>query len=352
MLQSLEIKNFRILRDFSASGLARVNLIVGKNNGGKSSILEALRIYAAVGHHLILEMLAQGHDERTAFDKAGDWLIEPELWPYAGFFSTPGIAGQEIEIGEGDTKLRLELGWMSQDKVFSPFAQTPSGNVDVQPVLRISFAQQQVLYPVDQELRSKVWLFLIKGGMPCAFIPTSLLDQNRLALEWDAIGLTDQKQIVRAALQIIAPEFEDLMFVQQAQGRRAMVRLRGSKHPQPLSSMGEGMQRVLQLVLQALAAKGGLLLIDEFENGLHYSVQAQVWELLFKLATELDLQIFATTHSWDCVQSFARIAHAGGDGALLRVGQSVRTSNKGQVVANVFDATQLLALTQAEMEVR
>jgi len=51
MLNSLEIKNFRILEDFKVSKLGRVNLIVGKNNSGKSSVLEALRIYAGNAHY-------------------------------------------------------------------------------------------------------------------------------------------------------------------------------------------------------------------------------------------------------------------------------------------------------------
>ncbi|RKZ79523.1 MAG: hypothetical protein DRR19_24870 [Candidatus Parabeggiatoa sp. nov. 1] len=57
------------------------------------------------------------------------------------------------------------------------------------------------------------------------------------------------------------------------------------------------MSRTLQLVLSMLQAKGGFLLIDEFENGLHYAVQPQ-------LSTESNIQVFATTHSWDCVRAF------------------------------------------------
>lgn len=63
-----------------------------------------------------------------------------------------------------------------------------------------------------------------------------------------------------------------------------MVKLSGVDRPVPLNSMGDGMLRVLQLALKLFAAKGGFLLIDEFENGLHYSVQEKVWALVFEVA--------------------------------------------------------------------
>lgn len=63
MLSSLKIKNFRSLEDFQIDKLGRVNLIVGKNNSGKSSVLEALRIYAANANRVLLEEIALGHDE-------------------------------------------------------------------------------------------------------------------------------------------------------------------------------------------------------------------------------------------------------------------------------------------------
>jgi AAA15 family ATPase/GTPase len=114
------------------------------------------------------------------------------------------------------------------------------------------------------------------------------------------------------------------------------------------------MLRILQLVLKLLSAKGGFLLIDEFENGLHYSVQEKVWTLLFDTAKKLDIQIFATTHSWDCIESFTKVAVARKDvdGVLFRMGRSVRTSDNGRMIATVFDKVALANITQADVEVR
>lgn len=118
--------------------------------------------------------------------------------------------------------------------------------------------------------------------------------------------------------------------------------------------MGDGMLRVLQLILKAYPAKGGFLLIDELENGLHYSVQEKVWNLLFDLAEKFNIQVFAATHSWDCIESFAKVAveKPEAEAVLFRLGRSVRTSDRGRVIATVFDGEQLASLTQADMEVR
>ena len=96
------------------------------------------------------------------------------------------------------------------------------------------------------------------------------------------------------------------------------------------------------------------MLIDEFENGLHYSVQDEIWSTVFDLCSSLNMQTFATTHSWDCIQSFARVAQARNDveGILFRVGRSVRQSDFGKVISTVFEGEKLADITKDQLEVR
>ena len=111
------------------------------------------------------------------------------------------------------------------------------------------------------------------------------------------------------------------------------------------------MARVLRLVLSALQARDGLFLVDEFENGLHYSVQAKVWEILFDLAQVRGVQIFATTHSSDCVRAFCQVAKANTevDGKLLKL---ERMPDDGQTVAATLGEDDLANLLDADIEVR
>ena len=122
----------------------------------------------------------------------------------------------------------------------------------------------------------------------------------------------------------------------------------------PLKSLGDGMQRLLQIALNIYQAKDGFLLIDEFENGLHYSVQEKVWGLIFEMAQRLNIQVFATTHSWDCIEAFSKVAVERTDveGLLFRMGRSAKTSDNGKIIATIFDEAKLERMTQADMEIR
>jgi AAA15 family ATPase/GTPase len=71
--------------------------------------------------------------------------------------------------------------------------------------------------------------------------------------------------------------------------------------------MGDGMWRMLTMAMAITQAKGGVLLVDEIDTGLHYTAMADMWNLICKSAKEFQVQVFATTHSYDCVHSLATI---------------------------------------------
>lgn len=374
MLKSLKIRNFRALEDFEVEKLGRVNLIVGKNNSGKSSVLEALRIYAGNVKLGLLQEIAVIHDEDFL---AGDGN---ELEPYADLFSgrrypKPG-AGIEIkEIVESGFSMSIMPGYLLEQS-------QPSANggtvVERTPVIELGdntaigeFAKRALI--VSKNGRHMVRLLDMESArserangfeadvLPCSVIPTQFVGIDRLADEWDKIALSGDAEVVKEAMRLVEPAFEAIVFVRKevirglgGLQRSAKVKLAGVDAAVSLRSLGDGAQRILQLVLQTIAAKGGFLLIDEFENGLHYSVQEKVWGLVFELAQRLDIQVFATTHSWDCVESFAKVAknRVGIEGVLFRMGRSVRTSDKGRVIATVFDEDKLFEVTQADVEVR
>ena len=387
MLKSLEIKNFRILEDFQVSKLGRVNLIVGKNNSGKSSVLEALRIYAGNSNRGLLKQIAKSHDE--TYRMMENERIKADMpFPFENFFVGREFPKDEtlaISIGElasSEGALRIEHGYLIDEEVVE--------TDDSGEIIGRSTRRRRMLNPSSDELSSEAYshaLFVTKGKrsfppiqldkfgphrfrypptmtsrtLSCSVIPTQLISVDELGNEWDKIVFTEHEGVVRQALQIIASEFENLTFVRDDENlnrevplRFAKVKMSNSARPIPLKSLGDGMLRVLQLVLKVFPAKGGFLLIDEFENGLHFSVQEKVWAMLFELANKLDIQIFATTHSWDCIESFAKTAIARKDveGVLFRVGRSAKKSNKGQVIATVFDEDALYNITQADVEVR
>lgn len=398
MLKSLEIRNFRSLESFQVAKLGRVNLIVGKNNSGKSSVLEALRIYAGNAQRGLLEEVAAGHDEKFRVRESEQNDLELQL-PFEDFFTGRQFPQDEdagISIGEiwattdllGEKvnvdSLRIEHGFLheTEDVVTNDvggsletntllrrqrISRALAGKVEIGTVRQALFVGKgDRLTPImldSSAPRYRSASMDISGALPCSVIPTQFVSVDELADEWDKIVFTEHEQVVRQALQIIAQDFENLTFVRNDASNPAMrrefrrsakVKMSDTPRPIPLNSLGDGMLRVLQLVLKVFPAKDGFLLIDEFENGLHFSVQEKVWALLFELAQKLNIQIFATTHSWDCIESFTKTAIARQDieGVLFRVGKSVRDSDRGRVIATVFDEQALYNITQADVEVR
>lgn len=381
MLQSLHIKNFRSLEDFHVPRLGRVNLIVGKNNSGKSSVLEALRVYAGNANRELLETIAEEHDEKTRWD--GPERNPSNDIPFEAFFTGrkfPQDDTTEIMIGESEQHadvLKIRHGFLVETQqtieedgesvirtVRRPISKVDAieSDASISQALFIEKNDKPFRMRFDaSSYRIRNSFSEIPPALPCSVVPTQFVTMEELAEEWDDIVLTEKQNIVRQALKIISPNFEDIAFVKDIEGstrrdskRYGKVRLSSVDFPVPLNSMGDGMVRVLQLILKSFPAENGMLLVDEFENGLHYSVQEKVWELLFDIATSLNIQVFATTHSWDCIESFCKVAIAKPDvdGVLFRVGRSVRNSDRGRVIATVFDEGQLAGITQADMEVR
>jgi hypothetical protein len=386
MLDSLLINNFRLLENFEVSRLGRINLIVGKNNTGKSTVLEALRIYAGNGQRELLDSISAEHDEKYRVKETERAELDSPL-PFQDFFTGrcfPADDDTAIQIGSShkpDDVLRVQHVFLAEEREsvvdevgetsyrvrrrIIPKTQLQDEVGEVRQVLQISKADRR--YPpffLDSgSSRLRMSASDAANFIPCSVIPTQFISPDELADEWDKIVLTEYEDVVKQAMRIIAPEFENLSFVRNDEGRpaarpsfqrNAKVKLSDVARPVPLNSLGDGMLRILQLVLKLLSAKGGFLLIDEFENGLHYSVQEKVWTLLFDTAKKLDIQIFATTHSWDCIESFTKVAVARKDvdGVLFRMGRSVRTSDNGRMIATVFDKVALANITQADVEVR
>lgn len=387
MLNSLKIQNFRSLKNLEIDKLGEVNLIVGKNNSGKSTVLEAIRIYAGNAKVSLLREISASHNERYEMSK-GEKNENGAPMRFQHFFfgrKFPLNDEDGILIGEIDSKKVLQI----QHAYFLEKAEPVA---DSEGEFRIALRRKrikrnaipktpdgallQALVVSGKNKLRPTNIFLQKSNMsvggpllqqesaePCIYVPTQIASMDQIANDWDKIALSKYEGIAKDALRIIAPDFEDIAFVNKIEknedlpdqaSRIAFVRVTDADHPVPLNSMGDGMIRVLQLILKLFQAENGILLIDEFENGLHYSVQRRIWDIVFELAKKLKIQVFATTHSWDCIESFTSVAVERTDveGVLFRLGRSIKKSDHGNIIATVFDEEKLLRLTQADVEVR
>ena len=388
MLNNLRIKNFRMLEDLEIPKLGRVNLIVGKNNSGKSTLLEALRIYAGNANQNLLREILLGHDESFDLDgdtinesSEGSWFSLKNLFPNR---ELPDSIEKSIIISTGNKEiLKVEfLLYRINEELDTNEDGITIGTIRRRVVVQLSeiesLEEGSEIIPavrITQQSGRINWIDLPSGirrpsmtsrsfedtsSVNCSFVSTEFFSPDILAKLWDKITLSEYEKIVLSALKIIDGNVERLAFVEDRSrypsrdlSRLSIVKMKNSDSRIPLNSMGDGMSRILQLVLSVFPAKDGILLIDEFENGLHYSVQEEVWKIIFKLAKELNIQVFATTHSWDCIESFTKVAiESPEEGVLLKVSKSKLVSDNGKVIATVYSEKELATITATELEVR
>jgi len=360
LLKSLAIRNFRAFHDLTIEHLGRVNLIVGKNNVGKTSMLEAIRLYANRGATptFIWEIMSARHEMKQPFVNVRDMLATLTYLFHGRNDIKPGLPA--IQIGPIDSPqqmLSITVDWAITETRNSILQTRPLESGEdytadaLTPRFIIKADGTSINYPIDPSLPQGI-LRLGAREIACMFVTDNGISEQRLTELWDRIALTKLETDVLEALRLIAPGVVNLNFVSLplSGGERVpMVQVTGSDEPLPLYILGDGMLRALGIALALVNAKNGFLLIDEFENGLYSTVQPDIWQLIFRVARRLNVQVFATTHSWDCIEAFQKAGQGGhqNEGLLIRV-----ESTAGAIIATTFDKKQLGMATRERIEVR
>lgn len=323
-MKSLLIRNFRLFKELKINRLGRVNLVVGKNNSGKTCLLEALMVYATYADLDVLYKLVADREEdwsgletdhlnKSIFD-----IQHPFRFLFHGY-RFPEKESGAIEIGPiEDEKLRLKL-FPKDPTHFEP------GKMEIELPFnkgKFDLLTDSGLPLLARYLGSTYFrtdLFTIGSGKTWndRLTTTNVQIVSSLGLGtgaepvlWDRINITEMEDEVVKCLQLIDPNIKKIAMVGRKFGsnyRIPVVRYGDANERVPLKSFGEGMVRIFHIALALVNAKGGFLLIDEFENGLHWSIHPAVWNVVFTMAERLNVKVFATTHSKDCIRGFHEI---------------------------------------------
>lgn len=327
MLPSLEIKNFRAFKHLTIEKLAQINLITGKNNVGKTTLLEAINLFRHKG---------SPHTIRNIGDDSFPYDFLKHL-----FYSYD--ITQRISIsGENDNKLIILIG-------------DPEYKTD--HILSIKLEGEEIKrIPIElftgnfkQSIHSEI---VPDKVVRCFIVPSLGINQISLCRCWDELVLTNLEEDVVTGLQLINSSIEKIGLVATKDGeneRFFRVRLNGLNDPISLYSLGSGINRDFEIILSMVSSKDGTLLIDEVENCLHYSIQPHVWKLIFELAKRLNVQVFATTHSWDCISAFQETCsqYQDVDSQLIRL-----TRKNDKILTSIFTPEDLKIVTKERIEVR
>jgi predicted ATPase len=367
MLNSLQIQNFRLFQDFRMDDLARVNLIVGKNNVGKSSLLEAAFLLVHPNPFAALATLLENRRELSINEPVQDTPYPRQWYDISHLFFNRQLESEAaIKLQAKESPYRLAITYIQdwgQDVGQLPLGLDESDTSQVPSSSYLHFAnghlERNMKIPLEGDLvegrflRSRRYLPRSSESMPVAnYINTKGLDYDLLADLWNTITLTPKEEDVIAMLQVIDNSVERISFTshRRPSGTSILIRQKGSTKPVPLGSMGDGLHRLLTIAEAMASSENGFLFIDEIDTGLHYRTITDMWRIVLETAVRLNVQVFATTHSWDCIRSFAEALDQVEDNTI---GALFRLQRRGETIEAVrYEAERIAFAIEQEIEIR
>ena len=323
MYSSIQISGYRGLDSFTMDGLGRVNLLVGKNNCGKTSILECIELLRSAGNRYALSSVLgrRGEWGYSSEDDRGLTVdvthlfsnrdLDREVSIEALRNGTPNRSGGKSTVSLSVEDLHDEnLEPKEKDELEEDGSRVLSMNwSDSADDFKMRVTSEGFMSFSGRQMRMR------NGSQRIVqFIGTNGVSSMELVRLFDDLVLTEHEEYVTQALCIIEPKIERIASVGTDQWRLPretpsgiLLKLSGVADRIPIGSVGDGMWRMLGLAVALANAKGGILLVDEIDTGLHYSVMEDMWRMVSKRASALDVQVFATTHSKDCWESLAAI---------------------------------------------
>jgi predicted ATPase len=378
MLKTIKIENFRGFKFFELQQLGRVNLLVGKNNSGKTSILEAIQLLCSRNN---LEPLRQTMTNRSEYC-LDDERSERRLRSDQDLDVRHLFYGHEIELGS-EFSITGTNGNIQEELVVSiEERKTPSKELlnsslefiydEVPEALRelnfsIKWCSGKEEKPWKLPLSSNGGLTLenytrlfrrdTKNLSPkIQFVTSSSLATEKMIELFDQIVLTPEEKLVEQALHRIDSKIQRIAPVSSRKSRYSsdsrggfFVLLSDRNQRVPIGSMGDGIWRILGLALATVCARDGYLFVDEIDTGLHFTAMSDMWKLIWETAKRLNVQVFATTHNSDCWRSLAEIVE---QEEVAEDGIRIHRIERGKEKSVVFTEPQIVIAAEREIEVR
>lgn len=294
-MNEIKISNFRGIKNLSIRETKLFNLIAGKNNCGKTTVLEA--VYAASGVprislHLLNEirvLKTTGNDDLNSI-----------------FFNTDKSLDIQIGIKNENLNRAITIKSKASETDFPLSYQEAQRkgyfvcvkNRDYDYSVSIDYDKINT----NQELITNEDIVKIQNeqsGVP-VFLWSAQWENFNFSQYLEKLIVSKKIDSVISLLQKIEPSVQNIQL-----GNEGKIYIdTGIKNLFPVQVMGAGFVKALALISIISTLHNGIILIDEFENGLHYSAMDTLWKGVVEACKKNNVILFATTHSYECIQSF------------------------------------------------
>ena len=351
MISDFSLKNFKCFNKLELHNLKPITLISGKNNVGKTSLLDAVYFANRVNNpNTLLDLhITRGVplNKLTPENLWGDLLFGRNISSVCEI--KENVNGKTIEI-KSETK---HVGNSSNVQI-----GVVANNVSVSfPsfVSEISVAQSKETVTTsivgDNSINQN-----IHGNIKTLIYPNVIyLDTHRNHNEdviesFGKIDIAGNSAQVVDVLKLIEPPIKELSVVVSGGTNQIFALAENSPRKVSLKSMGDGLNRLMEMVITVIANPKSIILIDEIENGFHYSLHKDLWKVLSKAAVLAESQLIVTTHSYECISAAGQAVKETGfsdDFLYIRIDKEAE-----KFVPKYYGTDLLLSATNNAVEVR
>ena len=359
MIESIKISNFKIFKTLILDNLHQITLVSGKNNIGKSTLLESIffsNCYFNAESFININII------RGAAN-----TLRTDIWKsFINVYSD--ISSFEIEKVENGIKKNISVELADNRNVIAHSLLDNTNFVDAQvskkPNDNRSITHQLSISASDEENTDTLQYFVkfdgqiqtISNSLPdnplrnCTYTnflsSKSIINQPVLAEMLSRLDIEGKSNYVIKALQILDPEIIGIKtFVQNG-----VIRIYASLnngHSMPIDNMGDGIFKLILICTSILANPNGLILLDEMENGFHYSAHKKIWKAVYEAAKLSNVQVIATTHSYECIKGASEAMEENSDFGYIRL-----DNISDNIVAKSMSSKQLKIAIESNIEVR
>lgn len=300
--KNIEIKNFRGIDYLKVEDFSRVNVFLGQNNSGKSTVLEAIHMLAGMSNPEMPQNLNRIRTKNFYATFADVFYLFHDM----DVKNTPEFIAEQFDGNE--RKLWLNMTYSFDEKEILSQTNQMNGGLPVSETktylntLEMNFEtkeqgvvkrrQSSITVKPDGMLSDKKIAEGYLEKCQTVYLTTEMWGIN-LPAALSALFKRKQKDVVLKRLNLFDNRVTDIDILQDD----VYVDFDNMPEKLPLRMVGDGMRRYLNMVAASANPMNNVILIDEIDNGLHYSAYAKIWKAIFELAVAYNKQIFVTTHS-------------------------------------------------------
>jgi AAA15 family ATPase/GTPase len=311
-LTEIEIEEFKCFKGFKTSGFKRVNLIGGKNNIGKTALIEAMFINVGVSNV-------------NKMNTALDWI------KYAR--ENLNFIGKPVD----------HLVWLNSTRKYSAKSNLAASQFSIEAGDAVK-NYRYVIKGEEYVINATGFNFIFEWDDKIGFIDNFGFADQQLSTAYKAVQIRDQESELNRYIQ----EFDSCIDSFKIIGDKPQCRTNGEYRD--ITEFGDGLKSYISMICALYACENGYLFVDEIDNGIHYTQLDRLWEIILTLSKKTNCQVFASTHSKEMIDSFARTAKRLNE---QDISYTLLVKNKDQEIKTITrDFAMLLDSMEDEREVR